>query len=193
MSTDYLNYLNLAINAVVGGVALAVYLRNKHYEQQAAAMILMLDIRQAEQAVLFLQEKNVIDKNMKPVLHENNWAKYKHLFARKFTTDDLSVLNRFFDSCIEIAEARRRMNEVFYAAVLAKAELVQQEIFKIPELETPAGQATRTQIIERFNKDTFAFDPNDPKNTIRQHLGIMGRPSEAPVFAKLARIAGSAA
>ncbi len=187
------DYLNSVVTLVVGLFAFAVYQLGKRHERKAAATILMLDIRKAEQAVLFLLEKNVIDKNMKPVLHENNWAKYKHLFASDFTTDDLSVLNRFFDSCLEIAEARRRMNEVFYAAVLAKAELVQQKLFEIEGLETPAGQANRTQVIERFNKESFAFDPDDPKNTIRQHLAIMGRPSEAPVFAKLARLADSVA
>ncbi len=185
------DYLSSVVTIVVGLFAFGIYQLGKRHERKAAATILMLDIRQAEQAVLFLLEKNVIDKNMKPVLHENNWAKYKHLFASDFNTDDLSVLNRFFDSCLEIAEARRRMNEVFYASVLAKAELIQQKIFEIDDLETPAGQAARIKVIERFNKETFAFNPEDPIKTIMQHLAIMGRPSEAPVFAKIAQIAGS--
>ena len=83
-----------------------------------------MDIRHAEQVVVSLLERGFIDReSLKPILHENNWVKYKHLFAADFSYDDFSAINRFFDSCVEIAEARKRMNEVFYSAITAKAAL----------------------------------------------------------------------
>ena len=188
MTPDYLNSL---VTFVVGLLAFVVYWLSKRHEKKNAAAIIVMDIRHAEQVILSLLERGTIDRSgLKPILHENNWAKYNHLFASDFSYDDLAAPNRFFDSCVEIADARRRMNEVFFAAVNAKAELLQQRIIDIDEIETPEGQEKRQKLIGRFNKEAYAFDPQDPKNTVQQHLSLMGRPSNSPAFAKLKRTAG---
>jgi hypothetical protein len=148
-----------------------------------------MDIRHAEQVVLSIVERGSADRNLKIILHENNWAKYKHLFASRFSYDDLAALNRFFDSCVEIAEARKRMKESFFASINAKAALLQEKILTIEDLESPTGQATKNALINRFNTETYFFDPIDPKASIHQSLQLIGQPSSSPAFEKLKRIA----
>lgn len=188
MSPDYFNSI---VTAVVGLIALLVYWLTKRHEKESAAAIIIMDIRHAEQIIVSLIDRGVIDRaSLKPILHENNWAKYKHLFASSFSYDDLSTFNRFFDSCVEIAEARKRMNEVFYAAVNAKGVLLQEKVLEIEDLQSEDGQRKRAALIEKFNAETCAFDPIEPKNIVLQQLNLMGRPSNSIAFAKLKKIAG---
>ena len=96
-------YLDSLVTFIVGLVALATYWLTKRHEKQNAAAIIIMDIRHAEQVVVSIIERGSIDRNLKPILTENNWAKYKHLFASRFSYDDLASLNRFFDACVEIS------------------------------------------------------------------------------------------
>lgn len=182
-------YVNSLVTFLVGGVALLVYWLTKRQERANAAAIIVMDIRHAEQVVSSILERATIDRTVRPILHENNWVKYNHLFASELSYDDLLALNRFFDACVEIADARRRMNEVFYAAVNAKAALLQERILEIEDLASPEGSARKAQLVEKFNTEGTHFDPIDPRSVITQNLQLMGRPSGTIAFAKLKRIA----
>ena len=135
-------------------------------------------------------EKGGVDKSLKIILSENNWAKYKHLFASSLSSDDFAAFNRFFDACVDITDARRRMWEVFNANLTAKASFAQQKILSIKNLLSPEGQAERNQIIAEINGEVFVFDPQEPKDKIFQSLQLMGRLSNTVAFEKLKKIAG---
>lgn len=184
-------YVNAAVTFVVGFVALVVYALSKRHEKKSAASIIVMDIRHAEQVILSLLERGVVDRDaLKPILNENNWAKYKHLFTADFSYDDFLALNRFFDSCVEIAEARKRMNEVFFSQLNAKAEIFQQKLLGIPEAsDTSEGRAKREKLLTDFNNEAGVFDPAAPKSTVLQHLQRMGKPSVLPAFVSLKKIA----
>ncbi len=187
MSPDIINSI---VTFVVGLVAFGVYWLTKRAEKRNAATIVVMDIRHAEQVVLSILEKGMVDKSLKNILSENNWGKYKHLFASKFSYDDFAAFNRFFEACVEIADARKRMGEVFYANLTAKASIAQQKILSIENLSTPEGQAKKQQIITEIDGETFAFEPQEPKNRIFQSLQLMGRLSNTVAFEKLKKIAG---
>ena len=103
------NYINGIVTFGVGLVALLVYWLSKRTERKNAATVIVMDIRCAEQVVLSILEKNSIDRYAKEILIENNWSKFKHLFFSALSYDDFTAFNRFFDSCIEISDARKRM------------------------------------------------------------------------------------
>jgi hypothetical protein len=183
-------YLNSLVTAAAGLVAWIVYWQSKRHEKKSAAAIIVMDVRHAEQVILSLLERGAVDKSMKPILHENNWVKYQHLFATDFSYDDLSAFNRFFDSCVEIAEARRTMINIFYANLNAKISTTQAMILALDDVETPENQELRQKIIKRCNDETYAFEPHDPKIIVLTHLNLMGRPSTSLAFDKLKKIAG---
>lgn len=180
--------LNSIVTFVVGLVALGVYWLTKQGEKRNAATIVVMDIRHAEQVVLSILEKNLVDRTLKNILSENNWAKYKHLFASEFSYDDFAAFNRFFDSCVEIADAKKRMNEVFYASLNAKTSIAQQKILDIPNLDSPEGQVERQKIIAGINTESFVFEPDEPKERILRSLQLMGRLSNTVAFEKLKKI-----
>lgn len=187
MSPDIINSI---VTFVVGFFAIGVYWLTKRAEKRNAATIVVMDIRHAEQVVLSILEKGMVDKSLKNILSENNWGKYKHLFASEFSYDDFAAFNRFFDACIEIADARMRMWEVFNANLTAKASISQQKIFSIENLTTPEGQEKKQQVITEIDNEIFVFDPQEPKVKIFQSLQLMGRLSNTVAFEKLKKLAG---
>lgn len=182
--------ISSAATLIVGFFAIGVYQLTKRTEKQNAATIVVMDIRHAEQVVLSILEKGMVDKSLKNILSENNWGKYKHLFASEFSYDDFAAFNRFFDACVEIADARRRMGEVFYASLTAKASIAQQKIFSIENLSAPEGQDKKQQVITEINSEVFVFEPAEPKERILQSLQLMGRLSNTIAFEKLKKLAG---
>lgn len=183
-------YLNSLITLIVGGVAFIVYWLTKKAEKRNAATIVIMDIRHAEQVVQSILEKGAVDTFVKNILLENNWEKYKHLFAGNFSQDDFSAFNRFFGACLEISEARSRMMEIFNAGLCAKAAVAQEMILDIEFPNTPEGQEKRNRIIKNINSETYNFDPDDPKARIFKSLQLMGRLSNTVAFEKLKKISG---
>ncbi len=167
---------------------LTVYWLTKRTEKRNAATIVIMDIRHAEQIVQSILEKGVVDTYLKNILFDNNWEKYKHLFAGNFSQDDFSAFNRFFGACLEISEARRRMLAIFDAGLCAKVEIAQKMILEIESPQTAEGQEERTMTINNICTETWNFDPDDPKARIFRSLQLMGRLSNTIAFEKLKKI-----
>jgi hypothetical protein len=161
----------------------------KLHEKRNAATVIVMDIRRAEQVVVSLIERGVIDRSLKTILFENNWAKYKHLFASDLTSDEFAALNRFFESCVEIAEAKQRMNDLFNATINAKAVLLQEKILAIDLPDSEDGKKEREKLIKQFNDEGYVFEPHEPKMRVGQNLNLLGRPSSSSAFVKLRKIA----
>lgn len=183
-------YLNSFITFVVGLFAFIVYFLTKRQEKRNAATIIVMDIRHAERVVLSILEKGSVDTFVKKIITENNWSKYKHLFASDFSQDDFLAFNRFFESCVDISEARGRILDIFYSGLCAKAEKLQQLLLDIEEPESPEGQRKRNQIISYAHSEIYAFEPDDPKARIYKSLQLMGRLTNTVAFEKLKTISG---
>jgi hypothetical protein len=192
MSPEIFNpeIFNSLVTFIVGLVAFVVYWLKKREEKRNAATIIVMDIRHAEQVVLSILEKGKVDNYLKNILSENNWAKYKHLFASCLSSDDFAAFNRFFDSCVEISDATRRMKEILYANISAKATIAQSKIFDIENLSSQEGQSKKQKIIDEINAEGFVFDPNDPKDRIFRSLQLMGRLSNTVAYEKLKKLGG---
>lgn len=177
-------YLNSIVTLTVGFVALVVYKLAKIDEKRNAAIIIVMDIRHAEQVIRSILDKGAVDTFTKNIISENNWEKYKHLFATQFTQDDFEAFNRFFEACVEIAEARNRMHNIFTANLQAKAEILQQKILSI-DYNNPAWEKERAEIIEFGDKESYTFSPNEPKTRINKSMELMGTLTNTIAFEKL--------
>ncbi|MES2257241.1 MAG: hypothetical protein V4724_01925 [Pseudomonadota bacterium] len=186
---NFPEYLNAAVTFIVGLIAFAIYWLQKLHERQNAATIVLADIRHAEQVVLTILERRQIDVWMKDVLKENNWSRYKHLFARVFSSDDLSAFNRFFDSCTEMSDARRRMRELHYAALDEKCRIMQQQLSTLDELPAMELDEKVNNIVNRINRNLPLFTPDEPKERLFLNLQQMGRLSNTTGFEKLKKLA----
>lgn len=187
-----MEFLNSIVTLLVGSIALIVYWLAKRNEKRNAATIIVMDIRHAESVVVSILEKGFVDKDTKDVLSENNWNKYKHLFASDFSQDDFVAFNRFFESCAEMSDAREKIRATFYSSLIAKAEMMQHKILNIDNLESVEGQKKKQQVINTLNNESYVFDPSEPKDRLIRHLQLMGRLSNTVAFEKLKRKGGIA-
>ncbi|MEZ9706439.1 hypothetical protein AB4308_18715 [Vibrio breoganii] len=188
----YSSLLNVIVTLVAGITALGVYLLSKAHERKSAATILLMDIRNAESVVLTIKDKG-LDLWTKEILTDNNWDKFKHLFVGKFSNDEIAAFNRFFDSCSEMKDARTRMRDLFYTTLTAKAELYQQKVYEIEDLNTPQGRQKQQQLFQNINGDFGVFDADEPKQRLLKNLELMGNLSNSSGFMKLKKSAGEKA
>lgn len=188
----YSSLLNVIVTLVAGITALGVYLLSKVHERKSAATILLMDIRNAESVVLTIKDKG-LDLWTKEILTDNNWDKFKHLFVGKFSNDEIAAFNRFFDSCSEMKDARTRMRDLFYATLTAKAELYQQKVYEIEDLNTPQGRQKQQLLFQNINGDFGVFDADEPKQRLLKNLELMGILSNSSGFMKLKKSAGEKA
>ncbi|EPU7923667.1 hypothetical protein [Vibrio parahaemolyticus] len=184
--------LNVIVTLLAGLVALVVYLLAKRNEKRSAATILLMDIRNAESIVVSILDKG-LDYWTKEILVENNWNKYKHLFVRGFSNDEILAFNRFFDSCDEMSDARKRMRNLFYVTLETKAELMQQKIYDLDNPFSLEGQQKRAEIAAMINSEVDMFHANEPKDRFMKNLQLMGKLSYCSGFTKLKKIAGEKA
>lgn len=176
------------ITLVVGLFVFVSYKISKRDERKNAAAIIIMDIRHAESVVSSIIERNAVDLAMKNILYENNWAKYKHLFVSDMASDDFMLFNRFFDACVDIYDAKKRMNDVFQHSLLVKAEILQSKMYDL-DFDSDEFPLQRTKLVESINSSSEIFDPLEPKQRIIQALQIMGRLSGTVGFDKMRTIA----
>ncbi|MCC4781656.1 hypothetical protein [Vibrio lentus] len=185
-----MEYLNSIVTLIVGLSAYYVYYASKKHAKESAANIIIMDIRHAEQIVQNILEKGFVDIWTREVLLENNWSKYKHLFVKDFGQDDFASFNRFFDSCVEMSDARMRIRDTFYISLNAKAEILQQKLADVEDPMSPAGVEKRNLILSQINQENLLFEPVEPRDRMMRNLQMMGKLSNTIAFEKLKVKAG---
>ncbi|HAV1338086.1 hypothetical protein CGG78_23930 [Vibrio parahaemolyticus] len=188
----YSSLLNAVVTLVAGITALVVYLLSKRHERKSAATILLMDIRNAESVVLSIKDKG-LDLWTKEILTDNNWNKLKHLFVGEFSNDEIAAFNRFFDSCSEMKDARSRMRDLFYTTLTSKAQVYQQKVYEIEDINSPQGMQKQQELFQNINRDYGSFDADEPKQRFMKNLELMGALSSTTGFIKLKKCAGEKA
>ena len=173
---------------LVGLTALVVYWLTKRGERRDAANILMMDIVRAEEVVLLVREKNMLDMAQKTILTENNWTNYRHLFVSKLSYLEVVAFNRFFDACTAIDAAQERMVAIYDAGLVAKATIIQEKIFSILDPASPEGQLEKQRYISQVDQEIHMFSPTQPREIMIRTINSMDTLVNTPAFAKLQKI-----
>lgn len=94
-------------------IAWAVYAFGKRQEVNNAARILVLQIKNIEDAIRYLKSEcistnNIIDEKQihysKTVYDENQWIKYRHLIVKTLNQSDFERIETFYATATEIKE-----------------------------------------------------------------------------------------
>ncbi|WP_414156538.1 hypothetical protein [Pseudomonas sp. BNK-30] len=185
---EYSDIITGIVTFVVGMVALIVYWMQKRSEKEAAATILVMDIRHTEQVISAVLERNAFDNAMGRPVGFNNWEKYKHYFAKDLSSDEFSAFNRFFFACGEIAGARDDMRRIFMSGLEAKGAAIQALLCDL-DSTSPDYQKKRVEIINTSGNELYVFDPQEPKDRIVRSIQVMGRLTQNSGFVKLKKVA----
>lgn len=114
---DFLNSTGLqtAITFLVGLSALIVYRRQKKDKMRSAATILLLEIQQAERAIVRAKEYiRQGDLNVDlHVLRSDTWDNNKYLFTRTFDKDEWDSITDFYDKARLLDDSIRYAKKCF--------------------------------------------------------------------------------
>ena len=95
---------------VVGLSALVVYWFQKHDAFYSAGTLIIGQIMLIEKNITALKEthllNNVVIYHSKPIIRENMWEKYKHLFVKKLNQSEYEMVQQFFDHTEQLERAR---------------------------------------------------------------------------------------
>ena len=103
-------YLIDLLLVIVGLSATVVYCAQKRAELLSAGTLIIGQIDLVEKNVSVLkndhQLNNVAVYNSKPIIKENMWEKYKHLFAKRLDGSEYEIVQQFFDHAEQLERAR---------------------------------------------------------------------------------------
>jgi hypothetical protein len=130
-----------------------------------------MDIRHAEQVVLGILERG-IDIWSGDTLRDNNWSKYKQLFAQYLSADDFAAFNRFLTLA---PKCRMQESGCVKFSMLGWTRRLGFRSENCLRKNLPTDFKQEDFIAKVNANDTFMFNPDEPRNRIMRSLQVMGR------------------
>ena len=183
------DYVAGATTAAVGYVAYFVYAQGKNAELEDAARIIILDIRNAEDAVGGVRLHGTRESWLKIVSFENSWVKYKHLLVSELDTDEFKAFDTFFHNWMGLTKAQIDATNYQTSAVIGKSNEASRKLIELKR-EDPDFSQKHKSIVDTVNLDTWLFQPDMITGRATVFLNSIQNISGTTGFAKIRKIAG---
>ncbi|SFC45446.1 hypothetical protein [Massilia yuzhufengensis] len=184
------DYITSGTAAAVGYFAYLVYEIDQINKLKSAAKTVVLDVRNAEEALNAVRGGANYVAWSKVGIIETNWPTLKQYFITLLTTDEFRCYEQFFHAWSELGAAKKRFEELQYAGLLSKSEYVQQRLLDLENVPPADLEAKRSLIINRLNNEQFLFEPGLPQQQLAHFLTSLQPISCTTGFEKLRRLAG---
>lgn len=152
---------------IAGLFAFIVYLWHRRDEKRNAAIILLAEIRFAENAINQIRTTSTIS-DLVSVMDGGHWKEYQHLFATSLDRDDIELINNFYATCNAIEERIKFLRGCLTQSMTEKIRLTQEKILDLADKAIDANSFTSEQkrVFDLFWTDRNWFEPSAPKNTV---------------------------
>lgn len=184
ISTTIITFLNSNLfvglaTILTATVAYVIYKKKKNDEKVQVALVLLTEIREAEEKIEKVREKifKEIIQDFPVILSTKSWPVYAPLFINKFDQDELQLLNLFYDCAESIEEFGKRNNNYFWITTEERAKSTVQSIAEfakeaikngtsVTELESYV--ATKREIFSKLlDKQNAPYLPSKPIEEIK--------------------------
>ncbi len=127
------NFFFASVTFIVGSLAFYIYTQQKVDEKINAAVSILTEVRNAESKIdIIIDNLNRdITSDLPSVLPTNNWRTYSHLFVKDFDTDELQLINAFYNACEIIEDFVNRQNNFFWVTTEERAKTAQHILAEI--------------------------------------------------------------
>lgn len=120
---------------IAGLSAFVIYYAQKKAELYTAGTLIIGQIVLVEKNVSVLKDdhqlNNVAVYNAKPIIQDNMWEKYKHLFAKRLTGSEYEMVQQFFDHAEQLERARLDIVSTVINGWRDKSSVEHQEVAKM--------------------------------------------------------------
>lgn len=163
-----------AIATVVAAiVALIVYWLHRKDEKKKAAIILLSEIRDAEQAIREIQNTSTVS-DFTSVLSENHWKEYQYLFAISLDSDEIELISSFYKSCEVIEKQLDLIKGYLPLSMEQKVRVTQEKLIELSDRTTGIAEFNneKDRILNKsFWPNQDWFEPNAPKTKLINYIG----------------------
>lgn len=184
-------FIGFATLLAGAGVYLAYRLQKKD-EKRNFARIILMEIRSAENSI-DLVKNNVRKGNFEyvPILPENSWKKYNHLFVKNFDRDELDYINRFYNQCSKCEELLSESSKNFVYQLQQKASYIQEKLVGLAYelLDDKAYKEKRESFIKCVVSEPYQFSADYFKISVLQQLSEIKNVTISTCGEKLKKIA----
>ena len=155
------------------GVAVLLYNVKVKRDKKNAAIILLMEIRNAEKSISVIRESGTVTETTF-VMPASSWNKFQHYFVSDFDSDELDLLSHFYNLCIVIQKEVDRMKDQLPTSNQEKIKITQQKLLDLAEKyagdEEKYLQARKAILYDRFFLENEWFKPKLPEDRVIQHL-----------------------
>ncbi|MHB8913449.1 MAG: hypothetical protein ACYC4I_00330 [Minisyncoccota bacterium] len=154
-------------------IALVVYWLHQKDEKRKAAIILLSEIKDAEESIREIQRSNTVS-DYTSVLSENHWKEYQYLFATSLDGDEIELVSRFYRSCGVIEEQLRLIKGYLPLAKEQKVRLTQDKLIDLADRtknKSDFDLEKKRVLDESFWPNEEWFAPHTPKTKLFGYTG----------------------
>jgi hypothetical protein len=195
-----MDYFSGLSTLIAGSVAWLVYHNQKKDEKRKAALVLLVEIRNAEERITQIRDQiaNSSSADFPSVLSNRSWNRYSHLFVNDFDQDELKLINSFYDYAELIEDLGKRNNNFFWINTEERARANQwsnAQIIKELALGNCEELSSKIENIKKlydseFNKYYTDYTPQKTKSGIGIYLNKVQTITTSSCGIKLKKIAG---
>lgn len=191
----WINNWNDLLLIGVGLSAFIIYFMQKNAEKKVAATLILGQIDAIDKTILALKNDgelgNVSIYKTNPILRENMWEKYKHLFVKNLSSSEYELLQKYYERAEQLERTRNNIINTMYSAWSDKSSVEHQIIGNIIHanyLNKKSIEDTNAEISsfqETFRKLDIVFTPDITINTLLNNLNNFNLLSGTTAYQKI--------
>jgi len=195
MTQYFLQFLNsnffLALTtAIVGAVAIFLYIKQKKDKKRDAANIILMEIRKAEQIINNYKKHGVvIGVTMNKILNQNSWNRYNYLFINYLDRDELDLINNFYATCSKLDNTIEQLDTSHQLREKSNAVHSTLSLIAKDAISKADFQDKKSKYLGNILEDGFSFNANALIDSVTKELSSLGFVTTTTVGAKLKKIA----
>ena len=182
------NAIDIAL-VIVGLSALIVYHVQKKAELYSAGTLIIGQIGLVEKNISVLKNEQQLNHiavyNINPIIKENMWEKYKHLFAKRLTGAEYEMVQCFFDYAEKLERARLDIVRTITNGWRDKSSVEHKIIADMICEKKPIGDMENFRI--QFRPMELVFTPDVIINSLVQSLNNFSALTGTTAYSKIQR------
>jgi len=174
-------------------IALVVYWLHRKDEKKKAAIILLSEIRDAEQFIKEIQNTNTVS-DFTSVLSENHWKGYQYLFATSLDSDEIELVSSFYKSCEVIEKQLSLIKGYLPLSMEQKVRISQEKLIELADRTTSVDEfnTEKARILDKsFWPNQDWFEPLAPKTKLINYINNVQFIISSSAGTKLKKIANA--
>jgi len=192
------NFFTGLATLITGGFVIWVYKAQKKQEKKDTATILLMEIRNAEEAIR--QIKNTTIFIPISILPANSWVKFNHLFVKDLDQDELDIVNNFYNQCYLAETEKRRLSSFLPIAMEEKSKTIYSKLLFLAEKYSENSAEVnlkkdsdytkeKTKLLDTYYGDEEWFLPKNPQNNLLKYINNIEFVTTNTAGVKLKKIA----